>query len=165
MFVGRRPTIKWDQPALGPEEKVFVEEENHQIHQEGIYCATWVGRNQISDLILCLTKRCAGWQDPGGANKMNNSVWAPSFALPLPNSLLRIVDVDSLVEDQDISIFFLNFQLDPKVQKLAAVDLGPLGFAVEKCGYRWMCWCGILMGFKPPPYNLVRMYLVVEEVI
>ncbi len=99
------------------------------------------------------------------ANKLNDSVWAPSFALPTMNSFLRIVDTNSLMEDRDIGEMFLNFQLDPRAMKFAAIDLGPLKYSKEECGHRWMTWTRNLMGFKPSPYNSVRMYLVTEEII
>ncbi len=54
-----------------------------------------------------------------GANKLNDSIWAPSFSLPTMNSLLRIVDSNSLMEDRDIGEMFLNFQLDPRSARYA----------------------------------------------
>ena len=49
--------------------------------------------------------------------------------------------------------------------KFAAIDLGPLKYSKEECGHRWMTWTQNLMGFKPSPYNSVKMYLVVEEIL
>jgi hypothetical protein len=66
-----------------------------------------------------------------GANQLNDCVWAPSFSLPTVNSLLRIVNDDSFMEDRDVSKMFLNFQLHPNTKKYAAVDLGPLDFTTE----------------------------------
>ena len=63
-----------------------------------------------------------------GANKLNESVWAMSFALPTMNSLLQIVDSNSLMEDRDIGEMFLNFHLDPRTMKFAAIDLGALKY-------------------------------------
>ncbi len=37
-----------------------------------------------------------------GANKLNNSVWAPLFSLPTVNTLLRTMDMGMLIEDRDI---------------------------------------------------------------
>ena len=99
------------------------------------------------------------------ANKLNDSVWAPSFSLPTVNLLLWIVDSNSLMEDRDIGEMFLNFQLDPRTMQFAAINLGPLKYSIEECGHRWMSWTQKLMGFKPSPYNSFRMYLVTEEII
>ena len=60
---------------------------------------------------------------------------------------------------------FLNFMLDPRVWKYAAIDLGPLDFSHDECRHRWMVWARNLMGFKPSPYNSVKMYLVAEEIL
>jgi hypothetical protein len=43
--------------------------------------------------------------------------------------------------------------------------MGPLIFASDECDQLWMCWKRNLVGFKASPYNLVRMYLVAEEII
>ncbi len=75
-----------------------------------------------------------------GANKLNDSVWAPSFSLPTMNSLLWIVDSNSIMEDRDIGEMFLNFQLDPRAMQFAAIDLEPLKYSTEECGHRWMSW-------------------------
>ena len=48
-----------------------------------------------------------------GAIKLNDVVWVPSFGLPTVNSLLRITDLLSLMEDRDVKEMFLNFQLHP----------------------------------------------------
>jgi hypothetical protein len=100
-----------------------------------------------------------------GANQLNDCVWAPSFSLPTVNSLLCIVEDDSFMEDWDVGKMFLNFQLYPNTKKYAAVDLGPLNFTTEECSHRWMCWTRNLMGFRPSPYNSIRMYLIAEEII
>jgi hypothetical protein len=99
-----------------------------------------------------------------GANQLNNCVWAPFFSLPTVNSLLRMVNNDSFMEDWDVGKMFLNFQLHPNTKKYAAVDLGPLNFTTEECSHRWMCWMCNLMGFRPSSYNSTRMYLITEEI-
>ena len=100
-----------------------------------------------------------------GANKLNDCVWAPSFSLPLLNSLLRIVDSNSLQEDRDMGEMFLNFQLDPKIQPFAAINVGPLELPSDEFKHQWMEWNWTLMGFKALPYNSIKMYLVAKEII
>jgi hypothetical protein len=99
------------------------------------------------------------------ANKLNDSVWAPSFALPSLNSLLRIIDSNSLMSDRDMGEMFLNFSLDQRVWKFAAIDLGPLQFLASKCSHWWMTWSRRLMGFGLSPYDAVKLYLVAEEIL
>jgi len=60
---------------------------------------------------------------------------------------------------------FLNFELHPMVRKFVGVDVGPLGFSKEECASRWLCWVKNLMGFKPSPFNSIKMNLIAEEVI
>ncbi len=100
-----------------------------------------------------------------GANQLNDCVWAPSFSLPTVNSLLRIVDEQTLMQDQDVGKMFLNFQLHSNTMRYAAVDLGPLEFTSAECSHWWVCWTRNLMGFRPSPYNSIRMYLIAEEII
>ena len=101
-----------------------------------------------------------------GANKLNDCVWAPSFWLPTVSSLLRMLDADSLMEDRDIGEMFLNFELHPSLRKFAGVDVSALSLDREVTGgQRWFCWNKTLMGFRPSPYNCVKMYLIAEEVI
>ena len=100
-----------------------------------------------------------------GANGLNDKVWCPSFWLPGVNSLIRILDLTSVMEDRDIGEMFLNFELDPSVRKFVGVDVGPLKFSKEECASRWMVWVKNLMGFKPSPHNSIKMNLIAEEVI
>ena len=100
-----------------------------------------------------------------GANGLNDCVWAPSFWLPSIESLLRIVDETSFMEDRDVGEMFLNYELHPLVRKFAGVDVRPLGFTEEEYPNRWLWWTKNLMGFRSSPYNSVKMYLIAEEVI
>jgi hypothetical protein len=100
-----------------------------------------------------------------GANKLNNVVWAPSFGLPTVNSLLRIVDDDTLMMDRDMGEHFHNFQLHENTVSATGIDLAPLQFAKKECEHRYMCWQRNLMGFRSSPYNSIRLTLVVEEII
>ncbi len=100
-----------------------------------------------------------------GANKLNDYIWTPSFSLPTVNTLLQIVDQHTFIADRDMGEMFLNLHLHSDTVWFARIDMGPLDFASEECNQRWMCWKRNLMGFKPPPYNLVRMYLAAEKII
>jgi len=102
-----------------------------------------------------------------GANKLNDCVWAPNFWLPTTSTLLRMLDSSSLMEDRDIGEMFLNFELHPFIRKYAGVDIAPLAVGEEAPidEQRWFSWTKNLMGFRSSPYNSVKMYLMVEEII
>jgi hypothetical protein len=100
-----------------------------------------------------------------GANGLNDSVWAPSFWLPTVDSLLRIVDDTSFMEDRDLGEMFLNFELHHNTRRFTGIDVKPLEFSKEECPHRWLWWTKNLMGFRSSPYNSVKMYLIAEEII
>jgi len=100
-----------------------------------------------------------------GANGLNDCVWAPPFGLPKVDSLLRIVDLDTVMQDRDIGEMFLNFKLHPSVRKYTGVDVGPLEFSDSECIARLLWWTKNLMGFLPSPYTSVKMYLISEEIL
>ena len=100
-----------------------------------------------------------------GANKLNDCVYTPSFFLPTVNSLLGLVDRQSLMSDRDIGEMFHNFQLHPNTVSFTAIDLAPLDLCKKEFPERWVRWDRTLMGFKSSPYNCVRMFLIAEEII
>jgi hypothetical protein len=74
-----------------------------------------------------------------GANKLNDCVWCPSFSLSTVNSLLWIMDKDTLMCDSNMGEMFLNIPLHPNTNYLTAIKMGPLENGVEECAHRWMC--------------------------
>ncbi len=100
-----------------------------------------------------------------GANGLNECVWAPPFYLLSVDALLRIVDHSSIMEDQDVGEMLLNSELHANTRRFTGVDVRPLGFDQVSCPNNWLGWTKNLMGFCSSPYNLVRMFLVIEEVV
>ena len=92
-------------------------------------------------------------------------MWAPPFGLPKIDSLLRIVDLDTVMQDRDFGEMFLNFELHPSARKYTGVDVGPLEFSDSECIARLLWWTTNLMVFLRSPYNSVKMYLISEEII
>ncbi len=76
-----------------------------------------------------------------------------------------MIDLLSLMEDKDIEEMFLNFQLHVDTIRYTGIDIGPLEFEPEKCAFCWVCWNRNLLGFRPSPYNSIRMFLIAEEII
>ena len=100
-----------------------------------------------------------------GINGLNDCVWAPHFYLPTVDSLLHIVDHTSYMEDRDIGEMFLNFELHPNTRRFIGIDVGPLELVVDGIKQHWLVWTKNLMGFRASPYNSVKMYLIIEEVV
>ena len=124
------------QPYLGPEEREILCTKILKFIKKGYIVPPCAG--QVKSLVNCfaapkgvLKGVTLDWRIVfhAGANNLNDLVWAPSFALPSLNSLLRIIDTSTLMSDRDMGKMFLNFMLDPRVWKYAAIDLGPLGFS------------------------------------
>ena len=106
------------------------------------------------------------------ANGLNDAVWSPSFWLPTVESMLRALTPTSFMLDRDVGEQFHNFPLHPSVWPYTGLDLGPIiddesekdDHSVVTKG-RWYHWVRCLMGFKPSPYNAVKMTLIAEEIV
>ena len=59
----------------------------------------------------------------GTKSGLNDSMWAPWFALPTVETHLRFVGPETWLGDIDIGDMFHNFMLHEKVQKLAGIFL------------------------------------------
>ena len=166
MFTQKGPMARRRQSPLGPDEKEVLRAKIRKFIERK-YIAPPTGWIKSLIKYFAVPKGPDDWRIVfhAGANKLNDSVWTPSFSLPNLNSLLRIVDENSLMQDMDIGKMFLNFQLHPSTMMYAAVDLGPLDLNPTECSHRWMCWTQNLMGFRSSPYNSIRMYLIAEEII
>jgi hypothetical protein len=166
MYVCKGPTSKTCQPPLKPNKKEVLWNKIIKFIEKK-YIAPPCG--WISSLIKYFTvpKGLQDWRIVfhTGANQLSACVWAPLFCLPTIYLLLHIVDVKTMMEDQDVGKMFLNFQLHPNTMRFAAVDLGPLGFTSSECLHWWMCLTRNLMGYRPSPYNFIQTYLIAEEII
>jgi len=171
MFTCKGPTSRHPQPRLKPKEKEVMRKKIKK----------FIDRKYITPSPKCIKSLIKYFAVPKGivdnkvqdwravfharANKLNDCVWAPSFMLPTINSLLRIVDWKTFMEDRDVGDMFHKFPLHPNTRGYAGMDLGPLDFTREECSHRWMSWSRNLMGFRSSPYHSIRMALVVEEVV
>jgi hypothetical protein len=61
----------------------------------------------------------------GTKSGLNDSLWAPWFALPTVETHLRFVGTKSHMGDIDIGDMFHNFMLHDSVQRVAGIDLTP----------------------------------------
>lgn len=84
-----------------------------------------------------------------GVNGLNDAMWVSSFWMPNVQSLLRILDTNSWMEDRDMGEMFINFPLHRSVRKCTDVNLRPLAFAKNsEFGVDWQEWRRCLMGFR-----------------
>ena len=60
------------------------------------------------------------------ANKLNESVWVPTFWLPTIDSIIRAVDKGVWMTDRDVGDMFLNHQLHRDVRPFTGMDLSCL---------------------------------------
>jgi hypothetical protein len=171
MFTDKGPSSWRQQPPLKPAKQQVLRKKVKKFLKRK-YVAPYQG--QISSLIKyfavpkgIINGEVQDWRTVfhAGANKLNNVVWIPSFGLPTVNSLLCIMDIQSLMEDRDAEEMFLNFHLHINATRYAGIDIGPLDFTIKECPYCWVCWTQNFMGFQPSPYNSIRMFLIAEEVI
>jgi hypothetical protein len=165
-FTCKGPSSKQQQPPLKLDEKKVLRKKIRKFVEQK-YIAPPTGWIRSLIKYFAIPKGLQDWRIVfhAGANQLNNSVWAPSFCLPTVNLLLCIVDKETLMQDMDVGKTLLNFQLHPNTIKFAVVDLGPLEYTAEECSHCWMCWTHNLMGFRPSPYNSIRMYFIAKEVI
>ena len=83
---------------------------------------------------------------------LNEALWAPNFALPTIDSVLRNASQDSWFSDIDLGEMFLNYFLDEDVRQFAGVDVREMG------GAKWERWERMLMGFRPSPYVCTQTF-------
>jgi len=93
------------------------------------------------------------------ANKLNDTVWVPTFWLPTIDTLVRNAGQDSWMKDRDV-----NYQLHEDVWPYTGVDLSCLYASPKDPGPRCALWDRNLIGFEASPYNSIKMALVAEEV-
>jgi len=105
----------------------------------------------------------------GTKSGLNDSLWAPWFALSTVEGLLRSVGPDTFMGEIDIGDMFHNFMLHEKVQRVAGIDITPffLEELLDRRGVRmiWERWVKCAMGLKCSPYNTIQGALFMDEVI
>ncbi len=165
-YTDEGPTSKRRQPPVGEEEKQVLHKKiRHFINRR--YIVPIPAKFELSIKYFAVPKGNDNWRIVfhAGANKLNERVKAPLFCLPSINSLLRIIDGQLLMSDQDMGDMVHNFPLHVNILRFTAIDLAPLEFGPEDCTHRWVCWKQNLMRFRLLPYNSVWIYLVAEETI
>ena len=97
---------------------------------------------------------------------LNDSLWAPWFAMPTVRDHLRAIGPGSYMADVDIGEMFLNFVMHPDVRPFCGVDLSEY-FPEHKKenSVLWVRWSRCCMGLKSSPYNCVQGLMHLAEQI
>jgi len=94
----------------------------------------------------------------GSRSGLNETIYAPWFALPTVNSMARGLIPGDWLADNDYGEQFLNFPLHPELQKYCGVDLTQLlpGELTEPRGMVVGSWSRSAMGLSSSPHNAVQ---------
>ena len=104
---------------------------------------------------------------------LNDSVWAPNFAMPTVDSSLRAMEVTTWCGDIDLGEMFLNYMMDEKIRPYCGIDVTECLRETDAHGFRrrskgkrvWYRWERCMMGFRSSPYNAVKACTWSEEII
>ncbi|KAL7575469.1 hypothetical protein ACA910_007367 [Epithemia clementina (nom. ined.)] len=101
----------------------------------------------------------------GTKSGLNAALFAPWFALPTVDSMLRSEGPTTWSADNDFGEMFLNFWLHPELRKYAGIDLTGLfpeevnrkSSARNKRKVLWETWNRCAMGLSPSPYQATQL--------
>lgn len=103
----------------------------------------------------------------GSKSGLNNSLWAPWFALPNVDTMARWCMAGSWLADNDYGEQFLNFPLHEDLQRYCGVDLTQLFPEWKNPEFRLLVgrWTRNAMGLRPSPYNSVQGALIAKYAV
>ena len=96
---------------------------------------------------------------------LNDSLWAPRFAMPTLNTHLRAVEGNTYMGDCDIGDCFLNFILHESVRPYAGVDLTHYSNKTDVGNQVWERWTRAPMGLTTSPYQACQAVAFAEEFV
>ena len=96
---------------------------------------------------------------------LNDSLWAPRFAMPTLGTHLRAIEEGTYMGDCDIGDCFLNFILHESVRPYAGVDLSHYANKNSKQEQVWERWTRAPMGLTTSPYQACQAVAFAEEFI
>jgi hypothetical protein len=103
----------------------------------------------------------------GSKSGLNNSLFAPWFALPMVDAMVRSLMPGYWCADNDYGKQFLNFNLHEEIQAYCGVDLSQL-FPEDVdpiTGILYGKWTRAAMGLRPSPYGAVKGSLRAKRII
>lgn len=102
----------------------------------------------------------------GSSCGLNAVIWAPWFALPTGDQMIRTLDEGYWGADNDYGEMFYNFWLHADLRRYSGVDLTvhfPEELEGTSKGVLWEVWTRPAMGLRPSPYQAVQGALVVKR--
>lgn len=161
-----KPWTKAQRPPSNPENFEKVREKLEEIRRKGYV------EEGVIDALIAFFEVDKGKDDirmvyDGTKSGLNDSLWAPWFALPTVDTMLRSVVVGTWLGDNDVGEMFLNFMLHEEVRRLCGVDF-TLYFPKELSDTQeklWVRWTRCAMGLKTSPYQATQGMFWAQEVI
>lgn len=103
----------------------------------------------------------------GSASGLNDIIWSPWFTLPTVDCLLRALEPDYSMADNDVGEMFHNFMLHDDMRQHCGLDLTlyPLRVNAPVEVPCWRRWTRLAMGLRSSPYNAVQGMLIAQEFI
>lgn len=166
-FVSRRPKVKRSQPP--PTDPSFLDKIKSKLQK--VRDRGYVAPGFVKSLIryFAVPKGDADIRMvyDGTSSGFNDSIWVPSFGMPVIESVLRATDTYSWMADIDVADQFLNFVLHADAQAYCGIDMTPYfeDEITSPLSKLWERWTRCLMGAKSSPYQTIRAMLWAEDVI
>ena len=96
---------------------------------------------------------------------LNDSLWAPRFAMPSLNTHLRAIEGNTYMGDCDIGDCFLNFILHESIRPYAQVDLSHHQTKDDSDTRVWERWTQAPIGLTTSPYQACQAVAFAEEFV
>jgi hypothetical protein len=100
----------------------------------------------------------------GSASGLNANLWAPWFTLPSVDCLLRALEPEYSMADNDVGEMFHNFILHEDMRKHCGLDVTLYSVSPPE-EPSWLRWNRLAMGLRTSPYQAVQGMLIAQEFI
>ena len=101
----------------------------------------------------------------GSKSGLNDALWAPWFALPTVDAMVRTLEPGYWLGDNDYGEMFLNFPLARELRPYCGIDISQIYPEEAKNSQKLLTamWNRNAMGLKPSPYNSIQGGLRVKR--
>ena len=99
----------------------------------------------------------------GTGSELNNSLWSPSFDLPMIDFVLRGLELESYFGENHLGELFLDYLLPVSLCPSCGVDL--TNFYLSNASVHWELWNRCILGLKPSSYLTAQIMVWAEKFI